>query len=668
MKYYFKKNILAIVISIILMIASTVFACVYNSIGISDSDLEINKYQINLKINEDGSGYFNNFITYDFSYTDHTYTVIYEDIGYKKESVFAYGDEYNNKRIYKETSTSDASEFDYDSFVTKAYQDGKEITLTQVGYSFNNDIEMDTGDYVEAPYCNQERIFSYYRLGFTEDTTFNYQYKIKGMTSKFDDIGIVSWVLSPQTEIFIRNLSVNISFEKSLSNEDVEHLRNNFFVHGNISYDDFNVDKNGVSFNVKKQKSNQLVEVRMGFNNKLVPNVNENNTYDYDAQEYLTGVENKIKEIFEAYNKVYFGNQTALFIASGVFIVLLVLIWRSAYIKFDKERVSEFDSEYYRELPDTYPPAELGYLYNFKETTKDDLSATIMDLIRRGYIILDMNGETTQEEKPNYRYILNTNQDTSLLKTYERFVLEWYFSHIGNGSSVSLNEIDAYLKKEDQAQRYLNDNKKFIDLVRADARNNKFFDDIRNVSGRYWWYFALLVAAMIYAFMMQVSNYYTFGIVFSTFFLSLIILLACYFKTIKRRSEKGNEDYVRWKAFRNFLLEFGKFEDYTMPLISIWEHYMVYAVSFGIADEVEKQMRLHFKSKGEDNYYDTYSSSSPIFYSRSYIYVSRSTSNATVVARATIAQAQAARASKGGGGSFGGGRSFGGGGGGHGGR
>ena len=95
---------------------------------------------------------------------------------------------------------------------------------------------------------------------------------------------------------------------------------------------------------------------------------------------------------------------------------------------------------------------------------------------------------------------------------------------------------------------------------------------------------------------------------------------------------------------------------------------MVYAVSFGIADEVEKQMRLHFKSKGEDNYYDTYSSSSPIFYSRSYIYVSRSTSNATVVARATIAQAQAARASKGGGGSFGGGRSFGGGGGGHGGR
>ena len=96
---------------------------------------------------------------------------------------------------------------------------------------------------------------------------------------------------------------------------------------------------------------------------------------------------------------------------------------------------------------------------------------------------------------------------------------------------------------------------------------------------------------------------------------------------------------------------------------------MVYAVSFGIAEEVEKQMRLRFKSLGEDQY-NSYYSSSPIFYSRSYIYVSRSCRSSTTIARATIAQAQAARASSSGGGGrsggFGGGRSFGGGGGGHG--
>ena len=111
-------------------------------------------------------------------------------------------------------------------------------------------------------------------------------------------------------------------------------------------------------------------------------------------------------------------------------------------------------------------------------------------------------------------------------------------------------------------------------------------------------------------------------------------------------------------------LDFGKFEDYSMPLISIWEHYMVYAVSFGIADKVEEQMRLHYKSMGEDKGYERYTSSSYMMRSRCYIYVRHSCYNSTQLANATIAQARSSSGS----GGYGGGRSFGGGGGGHGGR
>ena len=51
MKYYFKKNSLSIAISIIL-----------NNDGFS-SDLKIKKYNINLRINKDGSGSFDNYLT-----------------------------------------------------------------------------------------------------------------------------------------------------------------------------------------------------------------------------------------------------------------------------------------------------------------------------------------------------------------------------------------------------------------------------------------------------------------------------------------------------------------------------------------------------------------------------------------------------------------------------
>ena len=82
-------------------------------------------------------------------------------------------------------------------------------------------------------------------------------------------------------------------------------------------------------------------------------------------------------------------------------------------------------------------------------------------------------------------------------------------------------------------------------------------------------------------------------------------------------------------------------------------------------------MILYYWVTGEDGYsnttgYDEYYSSSPIFYSRCHIHISRSCRTSTQVASNTIAQAQSSRG--GGGGSFGGGRSFGGGGGGHGGR
>lgn len=670
MKYYLKKNKLAIAISTILVIASIIFCMFINNVGFYDSDLKIKKFEINLNINKDGSGSFDNYVTYDFDGLD--YSVIYYDVGDQKGIVFGYQDiNGNGVRLY-DNERDDRSSFDYESFNTKVYQNNQEIEITQIGYSFKDDYEMDpesTG-YVKSPYDDCERIYCYYDEGFNQDTTFNYQYRIEGMATKYQDIAIINWILSPQTEIPIKNISVNITFSNELTNEYVEHLKNNFYVHGNIAYKDLVIDNNGIRFNVDKQKSNQCVETRMGFDVNLVneKSVMYDNRYDYAAQRYLDECERLTKENFEANRDRYFGIQTSLIILTIILIAIVALAWIRAYHKYDKERTSTFDSEYYRELPGTYPPAEMGYLYNFKDTSKDDLSATIMDLIRRGFISLDTNGCSTQDKKPNYIYRYNHDKDQSELKSYEKFVLKWYFEHIVSGYQLSLNDIDEYLKKEENAKRYLEDNKRFIELVRQESRKNKFFDEIKNLNAKFFLVYLALIIVMFYAFIAQLGNYYTFGLIFSAILLAVFIVFASYISSIKRRSEKGNEDYVRWEAFKNFLLEFGKFEDYTMPLIAIWEHYMVYAVSFGIAEQVEKQMRLHFKSMGEDSY-EYYASSSNIVYYRPYIYVSRSCNNATVVASSTIAQAQAARASKGsGGGSFGGGRSFGGGGGGFGGR
>ncbi len=65
-------------------------------------------------------------------------------------------------------------------------------------------------------------------------------------------------------------------------------------------------------------------------------------------------------------------------------------------------------------------------------------------------------------------------------------------------------------------------------------------------------------------------------------------------RSFKKRSPSGQEDYVRWQAFKRFLLHFSQMQRHEIPSLVIWEHYLVYAVTLGVAREVMKQLELVF--------------------------------------------------------------------------
>ena len=144
------------------------------------------------------------------------------------------------------------------------------------------------------------------------------------------------------------------------------------------------------------------------------------------------------------------------------------------------------------------------------------------------------------------------------------------------------------------------------------------------------------------------------------FAIGFIIFINVYARSIIRRTKKANEEFTKWKAFKKFLEEFSNMKDYPMPGIIVWEHYMVYATEFGIADKVEKQVRFKYSSLGMENEL-TSSNATFFFYPSFYNYYSYRMANSFTVASTTIAKAQAARAggSGGGRGGFGGGSSHG---------
>ena len=103
MKYYFKKNIIAIVIAIFVVLISAFISFAFTG-GFYDVDyMSIENYKINATINEDGSLDMVETITFNF---DSGMSVIFKDIVYSKNGI----------------SNSDKSSFDKDSVEVKEYR------------------------------------------------------------------------------------------------------------------------------------------------------------------------------------------------------------------------------------------------------------------------------------------------------------------------------------------------------------------------------------------------------------------------------------------------------------------------------------------------------------------------------------------------------------------
>ena len=140
------------------------------------------------------------------------------------------------------------------------------------------------------------------------------------------------------------------------------------------------------------------------------------------------------------------------------------------------------------------------------------------------------------------------------------------------------------------------------------------------------------------------------------------IIFIIYIFTLKKRTYKGNEDYHKWKAFKNFLKDFGRFEEKELPEIKLWGKYLVYASVFGIADEVRKSMKIKLEQINP-NYVNLYPDT--MF---NYLLFTNFTTNINTSAGNVLSQSQIANTTyssgSGVGGGFSSGGGFGGGGGG----
>lgn len=277
-----------------------------------------------------------------------------------------------------------------------------------------------------------------------------------------------------------------------------------------------------------------------------------------------------------------------------------VLIWQWRR-RFARPYETTFQGDYYRELPADYPPAEMGVLWRFGDPTTDDFTATILDLARRGHIRID---ETRQESRGLFGggeqvgYSLTKLESSEPLTPPEKDVLQFLFEQVSESNrTVGFDEIESYAKQH--ASSFQSFWRGWVGSVRFASDRHQFFDESdelrrgRNLQLLAAGLFFLVGVGAIMLFVLPLT-----GVGLAVGSVALLISAG----TMQRRSRGGQEDYVRWQAFRRFLQHFSQMERQGIPALVIWEHYLVYAVSLGVAKEVLKQLELVFPNLESDGY------------------------------------------------------------------
>lgn len=278
--------------------------------------------------------------------------------------------------------------------------------------------------------------------------------------------------------------------------------------------------------------------------------------------------------------------------------------------------------QYYRDLPGNYSPAIVSILCDFQEELHKDLPAMILNLCANGYINIT-------QENDDYKFT-STNKDTSFLSLNEKYVLDYI---LGNNKKF---DNDAWNAMVIQDAKTLN----LIEEGSEEELNRKTIIRFINIFIKPFLFFFIFFIILWFTFssidnfipdsIKESPNYtqtsdggysYTIspedlsemgltpgimiGICITIFILFMILfihfptsfinelikfsaILKIQHKFNYKRTEKGDIDYKNWIAFRNFLNDFSLINERDIEEVYLWEYYLAYATSLGIADRVLK--------------------------------------------------------------------------------
>ncbi len=426
----------------------------------------------------------------------------------------------------------------------------------------------------------------WYYQAADQQKTFLIEYVLKDVVTRYSDVAELYWkFIGTGWDVQSDEVQVTVLLPGALR-QDIKAWGHGP-LHGRVEIED-----GRVVLRVRGLPARTMVEGRILFPARLVPRrpvLNEVRLPGVTAEETRVAAEaNRLRLLHRAN------------LASIPFLPLLALtmyLW--VYLGHGREHQPHFEGDYIREPPRRYPPAVLGTLWRFGTPGTQDFAATVLDLARRGYIAIQERGNSMipgdglvadlirerLKDVKTYAFARTEKPDDDLADL-ERDALRLMFRDATGGTvtSWSLAHGDGDFRKGYLA---------WFEQVKRAARLHALFDGESDRMRRRVIVAGLLldVAApvVVIAGTLMIA-YRAWGTFAGLLVAGLLLLILS--PHIRRRSREGATQLAEWQAFRRFLTDFSQLKDAPPPAIAVWEHYLPYAVTLGVAQEVLRQLPI----------------------------------------------------------------------------
>lgn len=423
--------------------------------------------------------------------------------------------------------------------------------------------------------------YKIYDQSSNERKLFLLEYQLKNVATLYNDTAEFYWKFFDE---YNTSPIGHIKIEVELPAAEVSAEELKVFGHGPLAGKVSIREDGKIVYEVFRLSSGEMVEARILFPTSMIP----------DSSKIIN--QNKFAEIMkEELGWAKKADRGKSFNLIAILLIPLVLLFNiflaiRLYFKYDRELKPEVEMDYYRELPQDITPAVLSKLMSIQGVGSKDIMATLMDLVRKKYLKIE---EIQSGRKKDYKFVL-IESESGNLKEHEAYLIHWLFYSIGNGASVTLKEIKDYAKASRTQSSFRNNYNKWVKKVGGEFKKYNYFgqskEGLKTAGKIVLMEFAGIFLLFALGALLKVQLFFIMPLLFAVIFTGFGVII--YGVLIRKKTQTGVNEYTKWRAFKQFLLHFSNMKDYEIPSIVVWEHYLVYAISLGVADKVISKLKL----------------------------------------------------------------------------